>query len=393
MKKFAIFLAVLMLLVTITGCNNTTPKQPSIDTTQNAWLLQPEYSSMYIGQMLNANTGMFEGKLAIYIVDENGVSRCGYVSENGGFAIEPNYGQLTRFSEGYAAAVPLQGVPNYGVIDEKGTFVTAQQFSSIGTFSDGLASAMLTGTNKHGFINTKGEFAILPMYDMANPFSDGYALVATFDEDTLTASYGFIDKKGEPLSEETYLLAQSFSDQLAAVWVGSDYATARAGFINPKGEYVIEPQFKTVGSFADGLAPAVAADGDLYGFIDKTGAFVIEPQFVYTTGFSEGLAMVGVETDSGEILEGYIDTTGAFVVEPQYYSCQQFRNGYASVATKAQYESGLGIKIIIDKHGNVVAGEDLVLEDGVTIASICYGNIVIVAKDGKYGLMRLKDVV
>ncbi len=395
MKKIALMLAFIMILSLFSGCNTVEePPVTKIDTTAHAWLLEPTYASVFIGQVLTSNTGMFEGKIGVYVTDELGVSRCGYVSENGGFAIEPEFGQLTRFSGGYASAVSLHGVPKFGVIDETGKFVSGQKFSSIGTFGEnGLAPAMLSETNQYGYIDHAGNFKIAPLYDMANPFSDGYALTATMDMETLKATYGFIDENGGLLGDTTYILAQSFTEGLAPVWVGDDFATSLAGFIDTDGNMAIEAKFKTVGNFSGGLAPAVPADGELYGFINTSGEFVIEPQFLYTPGFSEGLAVVGVKNDADEIVEGYIDTTGAYVIEPKYYSCQSFRDGYASVSTKAQFESGMGVKIILDKNGNVVVNEDLVLEDGVTIASVCYGNVVVCAKDGKFGLMRLKDIV
>jgi len=406
MKKIALVLAFLMILAMFSGCDNTVVSPPVVDPpvveppvtsgepTDYTWLLDPTYSSVFIGQVITANTGMFEGKIGVYVTDDQGVSRCGYVSEDGGFALEPNFGELTRFSGGYAAAVPLQGVANYGVIDENGKFVSAQDFSTIGVFGEnGFAPAMVSGTNKYGYIDHTGSFKIAPLYDMASPFSDGYALVATFDTDTMKATYGFLDSEGKVLNDATYILAQSFTEGLAPVWIGEDFASSLAGFIDTDGNMAIEAQFKTVGNFSGGLAPAVPADGELYGFINTDGEFVIEPQFVYTPGFSEGLAVVAVRNDSGDITEGYIDSTGTFVIEPKYHSCQSFRDGYASVATKAQFESGMGVKIILDKNGNVVVGEDLMLEDGVTIASVCYGNVVVCAKDGKFGLVRLADVV
>ncbi len=381
-----------MLISVVTGCNITT--NTTVNKEENSWLLEPVYPNVFIGSVFGANTGMFEGKLGVYLTDDYGIPRCGYVSENGGFAIEPNFGQVQRFVGGYAGAVQLQGVSNFGVIDEKGNFTSGLDFSSIGIFGDnGLAPAKLAGTDKYGFIDHKGNFEILPLFDMANQFVDGYALVIDINDETLAATYGFADDKGEILGDTTYILAQSFSEGYAAVWSGEEFKDSLAGFIDTTGEYAIEPIFRTVGNFSEGLAYAVAADGDKYGYIDKTGEFVIEPQFLYTSGFSDGLAMVAVQGEDGEVLEGYINTDGEFVIEPQYYGAQPFRDGYASVATKAQYEAGLGQKCIIDRNGNVVVGEDLKLDEETYIASICYGNIVVAVKNDKYGIIRLKDVL
>ena len=406
MKKIALILAAVMLLACAAGCDNNSSKAtatgaplsttaavpPAVETKENIWLLEPEYTSVFVGQAMSASAGMFEGKLGVYVTDDTGVTKCGYVSADGGFAIDPVFGQVNRFSYGYASAVSHIGDPDFGVIDEHGNFVSPADFSYIGQFgANGLAPAIYADTNKYGYINTKGELAIMPVYDLASHFVDGYALTTTFDDD-FKATYGFIGTDGKLLGDKTYLLAQNFSEGYAAVWEGKDFASAKAGYIGTDGTYVIEPQFKTAGAFAEGLAPAVPADGELYGFIDATGKFVIEPQFVYTNGFSDGLAMVGVKNDDGTVTEGYIDATGKFVIDPIYYGCQNFRDGYASVATKELFESGTGVKIILDRNGNVVVGEDLVLEDGVTIASVCYGNVVVAAKDGKFGIIRLADV-
>ncbi len=392
MRKISLLLAMLMLLTFVAGCN--TQQTPKVNKDENSWLIEPIYPNVFISSIFGANTGMFEGKLGVYLTDDYGIPRCGYVSENGGFAIEPNFGQVQRFVGGYAGAVKLQGVSNFGVIDAKGNFTSPLDFSAIGIFGEnGLAAAKLAGTDKYGYIDSKGNFEIMPLYDMAHQFVDGYALVVNIDDDDLSATYGFIDEEGNLLADTTYILAQGFSEGLAAVWSGEEFKDSLAGFIDASGEYVIEPIFRTVGNFSEGLAYAVSKDSDLYGFIDSTGEFVIEPSFLYTTGFSDGLAMVAVENEDGEVLEGYINKEGEFVIEPQYYGAQPFRNGYASVATQAQYNAGAGQKCIIDRNGNVVVGEDMKLDEETYISGLCYGNVVVAVKNGKFGVIRLKDVI
>lgn len=105
--------------------------------------------------------------------------KCGYVDQNGNFAIPPAFKIAKPFYEGLASVyIEKQG---WGAIDPAGIFVIPPKFAWIGPFSEGLAGAELDPKNlwSWAYIDHSGATVIPLKYDVerASPFHGGRAWV------------------------------------------------------------------------------------------------------------------------------------------------------------------------------------------------------------------------
>jgi len=119
-----------------------------------------------------------------------GTNQKGFIDTSGRWLINPQFDQVTSFSEGLAAV--RTGPAGWGFINKRGDFVIPAQFVSVNSagFSGGLAAVSVDG-KQHGYIDRSGRFVIQPRFKDAGPFSEGLALVCC-DEDRLR----YIDIKG-----------------------------------------------------------------------------------------------------------------------------------------------------------------------------------------------------
>ena len=63
----------------------------------------------------------------------------------------------------------------YGFIDKSGKVVIEPQFDNVSAFSEGLAK--VEKDDKWGFIDKNGKVVVEPQFDDAEPFSEGLAKV------------------------------------------------------------------------------------------------------------------------------------------------------------------------------------------------------------------------
>ena len=97
-------------------------------------------------------------------------------------------------------------------------------------------------------------------------------------------------------------------------------------------------------------------EGKLCGYKDKHGNVIIEPQFYVAHEYSEGLAVVSI-SQWGDGQCGYIDETGTIVIPCIYYNAFGFKNGVATVDIANGDDDPDGIRLHIDKRGNVLSEE------------------------------------
>ena len=220
--------------------------------------------------------------------------QCGYMNENGQWAIKPVYDATNPFDADNGAWVKKDG--KIGRIDTRGEWIVQPQFQRAESFdANGLSLVQLYGKEgKYGYINTKGELVIKPQFDNANAFAaNGLALVQLGSKPGEHGNYGYI---------------------------------------NTRGEFAIEPELDNAESFgANGLA--IAKRGKEYGFINTEGKFVLKPRCYHVENFAaNGLALVRMGNHRGPC--GYINTQGQFVIEPQFYHAESFMDsGVAHVFT------------------------------------------------------------
>jgi len=109
-----------------------------------------------------------------------------YCNRRGNQAFDATFQAAKSYSE-EMAAVKQDG--KWGFIDTLGAFAIEPQFSDVSSFSDGYAAAC-DENGKWGYIDTLGAWAVQPQYDTAGDFSNGYALVSKPLEQGLIDKYG-----------------------------------------------------------------------------------------------------------------------------------------------------------------------------------------------------------
>ncbi|GAB4285313.1 MAG: hypothetical protein Kow0029_32130 [Candidatus Rifleibacteriota bacterium] len=285
----------------------------------------------------------------------------GYVTPGGKVAIEAQFDDASRFSQGFAA-VSKDGSNFY--IDENAINQFARDFNETRSFSEGLAAVRLE--NKWGYINLKGEMVIKPDFLEAYEFSEGLACVMTGSREENTAKYGYIDKTGnfvikpflEYYDNQYFSHPGKFSQGMAYGWLPADNGSEKIGFFDKNGKVIIQPAYFEAGDFADGLAPvAIAAEmqESVGGFIDLKGNMVISPLYNRVFKFSGGLAPAStIDQKSNTELWGYIDTQGNWKIPAQFYFAEPFYEGFAKVYTETFDDEAY-----IDSNGKLILTNDV----------------------------------
>jgi hypothetical protein len=302
-------------------------------------------------RQLRPNQSTTRGEVAAFLCQSLRFSRTvptQYIAAGDRFAVMPEMGGISPFSEGLAIAYHNNKL---GFIDKTGQLVIPAQFADARPFSEGLAAVW--SQEKWGYIDRSGQWIIPAQFsDLPAQFAGGMALVKQNDK------YGFMDTTGKMAIAAQFDEARSFSEGVAAVKVGGQW-----GLINIKGEFVLPLQPYTLGSFSEGLAQITV--NDKVGFIDKTGKVVIEPQFADARNFSEGRSLVRFGVSQFGNKSGYIDKTGKMVIEPQFYIAQDFSQGLAGVLF-----DDLGKWGFIDSTGKVVIPGQFSPPDSTTISGV-----------------------
>jgi hypothetical protein len=280
--------------------------------------------------------GPFSEGLAFVMLDGR---RCGYIDEQGKFAIGPqedwNWGE--DFKEGIALvswdrgeSFPGTLLHSYAYIDRNGKYISSLRFAIASSFHEGLARVLVDSF--YGYIDRRGRLAIRPRFGEAGDFSEGLALVrdgkvrtGAFVLDRKPRSY--IDRRGRKVlaEHESLFFRGSFKCGLAPFgkpgWNGKD------GYIDRRGRVAVSARFKEAYEFSEGRG--MILDSGKIGWVNSSGKVVIPP--MYGSGerhrYREGLA--AVRTDSGW---GYIDTSGMMVIPVRFTYADDFTGGIARVA-------------------------------------------------------------
>jgi hypothetical protein len=235
----------------------------------------------------------------------------------------------------------------FGYVDLSGKIAVDFQFEDAHRFSEGLAAVRLQG--HYGYIDKSGNLIIPPQYDQAFPFSEGRAKII------IKGRCGFIDRTGKLITEPRFYRAGQFSEGLAYVADKTKF-----GYIDQSGKIIIELKFDDAKSFHEGIAPIKT--GKKWKFIRKNGSFLSNEEFDEARTFSEGLAVVGViRTNfydrrfggySGtRTAYGFVDSSGKFVIQPKFLSAESFSDGLSRVSIPAgDWFGEIEDYIFIDKH-------------------------------------------
>jgi len=259
-------------------------------------------------------------------------SKWGFISDDGRFAISPNYLSATVFSDGLAWVVSKNAPPT--AINNKGEVkVTLKDAEFVKIYKDGLSAFSIIDKNvfKWGFVDKEGEVKINPEFSNTLNFSDGKCAVA----DT-KGKWGFIDEQGKILINYQFTKAKDFVNGTAVVFSSDN----KAGLIDEKGKFIINPQFSDI--IVDGDKYLVKQDNK-WGWCDKEGKFLINPQFNDAYPFmGQNLAAV----ESGDNW-AYIDTEGKININPQFAYALPFDAQIALVSSGQKFG-------FIDKNGKFV---------------------------------------
>jgi hypothetical protein len=229
----------------------------------------------------------------------------GYIDESGKIVINPQYKYASPFNEGLAAVTRPNEKIEY--IDKTGKTILSldETMETAEPFSEGLAKVKIN--NKYGYINKDGNIAITAQYDYAGIFLEGLTEVDVKEGDSY--KYGYIDKEGKTVIPPQFRSAGEFNNDRALIKIDSTY-----GFIDKQGHIVIPNQYNEAFNFTENCA--AVEQGDEWGFIDKDGKFIINPQFKSVLPFTpSGLCVFQSLTNSKY---GAIDKYGKIIINPQY---------------------------------------------------------------------------
>jgi hypothetical protein len=370
----------------------------------------------------------------------NGLARAetdtglGFINRHGDFVIPAMFSNTYGFNEGVAPVRDFN--KRWGYIDTTGTWVIEPQFDEVTPFTDGLA--VFERDRKWGIINRSGRILLEdhphPLVPFSkgivrfSPRSEGWGLIDTTGRVVMPKGHrivelpvgplarfavgelwGVVNTDGKVVADAIYS-AVKFTPQSniwvtttdglwglmdrdgnwilrpqfdlvslnlrEAVWYKKDN---RWGLVTLEGKILTEPKFAHVKMFTEGVA-GVTVDGNLWGVIDSTGTMITEPKFEWIGPFHEGLAWFnvdGVENEYGVYdggKWGYTDKYGNVVIEPVPYDrVGNFSSGMAPVKLHDLWGA-------IDKTGRVIIEP---FHDNLEI----YGDLIRV-RDRKAGIFE-----
>lgn len=297
----------------------------------------------------------------------------GFIDINGNLVIALQFAEVSRFSEGLAAAQDLES-GKWGYIDRNGTYVIQPQFTTAGFFSEGLAGVRLEQADGwyidrsgeliiQGYSGGKTQNGMVPIKrqgktifvdkngkDLFEVHGDAWPVGGELIAFMKNGRMGFVDRQGIVIIQPLYHCdvnwrEQQFEERITPVCRNAITGKSLFGFIDIEGNTVVEFQYDWAEQFFDGLAMVVK--NGKYGYLNNAGEVAIPLQFDGADHFSEGLAAVKLNDRWG-----FIDIKGNVVIEPKYLpriwgSPMIFSEGFAAVRT----ETGTGF---INKSGDMI---------------------------------------
>lgn len=127
---------------------------------KNGWLVQPNSDADWIGP---GNEGLYPAKKT---------GKLGYVNSNGSWVIQPQYVEVSGFSEQVAS---YRSSGSWGLINSDGRILTEGKWDEVKPFSGGISIASSGGT--YYLLNSNGELANDEGFDKVCRLKDGYFLV------------------------------------------------------------------------------------------------------------------------------------------------------------------------------------------------------------------------
>ena len=261
--------------------------------------------------------------------DIDGVTRAGYLDEDGMTVLPFAYAQAGDFADCGLAAVENEQWQT-AVIDRTGKIVIAYTDSpvsvdfsdtmvayrytdhsvyyatdgkrigsypgAVGFFEDGLLLCRNAQTGRYSFVKEDGTAAFAAEYAAAGAFSDGLALVRS-----LSGVYLVIDTDGA-----TKATLDAGADPAYYTVYGGDTVVMTNGtnsalYSISKGEYLTDFLYKTISEFRDGAA--MVRQINRWGLIGTNGKLLTAPTYYYLSYMGDGLYAARSEDGSASAVD------------------------------------------------------------------------------------------
>lgn len=263
--------------------------------------------------------------------DIDGVTRYGYLDEDGQTALPFSYIQAGEFAECGLAAVENDQWQT-AVIDRTGHIVVdyteapvSVEFSddaiayryadhsvyytlsgnkigsyagAEGFFEDGLLLCQSPASGLYSYVTEDGETAFAGEFAQAGAFSNGRALVCTTD-----GQYLAIDTEGKTIYTLDSNIQPSYMTIFGEDTVVLSNGTNQALYSLSKGEYLTDFLYKNISEFHDGAA--MVRQVNRWGLMDTTGKLLTEPTYYYLSYMGEGLYAARSEDGSASAVDVY----------------------------------------------------------------------------------------
>ncbi|HYF80164.1 MAG TPA: WG repeat-containing protein [Symbiobacteriaceae bacterium] len=311
MHRQTLQLIAAMLILALTGCASTTPKDPG-DT---ASVVPPAPTPPIAGEPPTPPAPPKQERQWRYPAYQlqEGKRQWGYVDASGSFVIGPQFETAEEFGPDGLAVVHQNG--KAGLIDLTGTMRLPPEANFITGAADGIRLAYYGDTvkaidangkalfdatgiggrfesglapfardNRYGYLDKAGAVAIEPQFTYANSFVDGHAVVRLPD-----GSFAIIDTKGTEQRRLAYDQVAQLSEGVVAF---RDRATQQWGYTSLKGDVEIPAQFTDAQPFSGGFAIVNAGEmytAPAYGVMKRQGQFVIPAKYGHIQDLGNGL--------------------------------------------------------------------------------------------------------
>lgn len=278
-------------------------------------MLKKTISALFVAFIMIIGASAADAIFPAQRTDIDGVTRYGYLDEQGRTALPFAYAQAGEFVQCGLAAVENDKWQT-AVIDREGNLIVdytdapvSVEFSedaiayryadqsvyytlqgekigayagAEGFFEDGLLLCKNPDSGLYSYVTQDGSSAFAGSFKNAGAFSGGRALVYTTD-----GQYLAIDTKGQTL----YTL-ESDTEPCYMTIFGEDTIVlsngiAKALYSLSKSDYLTLFQYSEISEFHDGVA--MVREGNLWGTIDTSGKLLIQPTYYYLSYMGEGL--------------------------------------------------------------------------------------------------------
>lgn len=313
--KRAVFLLIIVSVLTLISCNNKTIEEPeSIE-------LYPAYKK------------------------EGNQKKWGYLGNDGSFIIEPNFELTEEFNEKGLGKIYLEG--KIGLIDKNGAIVLEPVYDAIGDMEEGVLSAVKG--DRYYILDMMGnELFSSKEYVFLGVSSDQYIVAAEEDKDG-NVKMGYINKNGKVLIEPKYSEAWNFKNNRALVKTENDQKL----IIDKNGDIIKKLKYENVLPDDENKTFVFSDENNLFGYLDENGDILVEPRFKNAFHFKDGMAIVSFDDDSNDSGKwGVIDISGKFVLKPDFTYISYLGEGLFAVSKdKIEGSEIYAKKAIINKDG------------------------------------------